>query len=124
MSSYIYGSSSSSSGYRAIVDASNGITTSNTTFSSGSGTPIFEVKYSDDDFINIEWIPKEDITTYELAKAIPYISSKQIIHSVTCEDYDSLEPEVKRHFKVSDNSSDIWSKYLKKKNINILQEKL
>lgn len=103
MSSYIYGS---------------------TTVSSSSGTPIFEVKYSDDDFINIEWIPKEDITTYELAKAIPYISSKQIIHSVTCEDYDSLEPEVKRHFKVSDNSSDIWSNYLKKKNINILQEKL
>ena len=103
MSSYIYGS---------------------TTVSSSSGTPIFEVKYSDDDFINIEWIPKEDITTYELAKAIPYISSKQIIQSVTCGDYDSLEPEVKRHFKVSANSSDIWSNYLKKKNINILQEKL
>ena len=103
MSKYIYGS---------------------TTFSSSSGTPILEIKYSDDDFINIDWEPKEDITTYELAKATPYISNKHVIGSVTCGEYDSLEPEVKRHFKVSANSSDIWSNYLKKKNINILQEKL
>lgn len=96
----------------------------NTTFTSSSGTPIFEIRDSNEIFINIDWLPKKDITTYELAMAAPFISSKQIIHSVSCEEYDSLEPEVKRHFKVCENSLCDWSEYLKKKNINILREKL
>jgi len=87
-------------------------------------TSISEIGYSDEIFINIDWLPKKDITTYELAMAAPFISSKQIIHKVSCEEYDSLEPEVKRHFKVCENSLCDWSEYLKKKNINILREKL
>ena len=96
----------------------------NTTITSSSGTPIFEIRNSEEIFINVEWLPKKDITTYELAMSVPFISSKHIVHSVSCEDYDSLVPEVKRHFKVCENSLYNFSEYLKKKNINILREKL
>jgi hypothetical protein len=43
------------------------------------------------------WNPKEDITTFELARCIPYTFSK--LHSI--EDWDKLDESITRHFTVT-----------------------
>jgi len=42
------------------------------------------------------WSPKPDITTYELAKCLPFIFSK--LHEV--DDWDLLDESITRHFSV------------------------
>ena len=41
--------------------------------------------------------PKEDITTWELARCIPYMFSK--LHEIA--EWDKLEEDITRHFSVS-----------------------
>ena len=55
---------------------------------------------------SITWVPRGDITTYELAQALPVIAAHA--HSgdpnVVLRDVEALPPEVRRHFKVEQNT--------------------
>lgn len=98
---------------------------STTSISSGSySAPIFEVKSTEEELINLLWKPKKDITVYELAKATPFIPSHRIVCGVECVKFDELESEVKRHFVIAADSYTAWANYVKGRNINILQKKL
>lgn len=109
-----------------VVPVTKTISTVSNSFSisTNTGMPIFEVPIIEDTTIVLVWEPKEDITTYELAKAIPYISNHPLKVGIECEVYDGFEPEIKRHFGISDDSLEVWGKYLRGKNINLLQKKL
>ena len=45
----------------------------------------------------VEWKPKKDITTWELAQCVPYMFSK--LHEI--DDWDKLDESITRHFLVS-----------------------
>jgi hypothetical protein len=51
----------------------------------------------------VDWVPKEDITTYELAMAMPALFALAHLRSYYPEDYIAGLPEnVRRHFRISD----------------------
>ena len=50
--------------------------------------------------LQMEWQPKEDITTYELAMCMPYFFRK---HGVMPYEVDTALPHF-RHFKISDHN--------------------
>ena len=58
------------------------------------------------DHPSVTWQPREDITTYELAQATPVIVAH--MHHGTPREaaraVDDLPPEVRRHFKVENES--------------------
>jgi hypothetical protein len=51
----------------------------------------------------LQWAPLEDITAYELAKAVPVLFAMAHGKATVADDVSSLPLGAQRHFKVSEN---------------------
>ena len=50
--------------------------------------------------LQLEWVPKEDITTYELAQCMPYLFRSVMPYEISDEDKKGFL----RHFRITDNN--------------------